>query len=65
LWPHWLKLERHGAKYTGYFSVDGEKWTKIAEVEAPGGNAAEDAGVFATEAGGRFKDLKVVGLAKP
>ena len=64
-WPHWLKLERHGAKYTGFYSLDGEKWTRITEVEAPGGSEAEDVGVFATEAGGRFQDLKVVDLPKP
>ena len=29
LWPHWLKLERHADKFTGYSSTDGANWTAI------------------------------------
>jgi len=65
LWPHWLKLERRGGKYTGYYSLDGQVWNKIAEVEVPGGNAAQDAGMFVTWAGGRFKDMTISELTKP
>ncbi len=27
--PHWLKLERRGNVFTGYFSTDGEAWTPV------------------------------------
>ena len=53
------------SKYTGYYSLRWRKWDKIAESEASGGNRAEDVGVFATEAGGPFKDVKVIQLTKP
>lgn len=34
--PQWLRLKRLGGKLTGYASVDGEKWTRLGEVEVGG-----------------------------
>jgi hypothetical protein len=64
IWPHWLKIERRGTKYASYYSLDGASWNKIGEADAPGGNEAEDVGVFAAEAGARFNDLKIVDLPR-
>lgn len=64
-WPNWLKLERRGGQYTGYYSLDGENWTKVAEIEAPGASAVQDAGAFVSYGGARFTEMKVSELAAP
>lgn len=58
-WPHWLKLERRGGKYTGYYSLDGEAWKKVADIEAPGATQVQDAGIFVSWTDARFSGLKV------
>ena len=65
LWPHWLKLERRGSKYTGYYSLDGENWAKVSEVEVPGASAAQDVGMFVSYGSARFKDMKISPLGAP
>jgi hypothetical protein len=46
-WPHWLKLERQGNKFTGYYSADAANWIKVGEAEVPGAEERLDAGMFA------------------
>ncbi len=58
-WPNWLKLERHGSTYIGYYSSDGTNWTKVGEVEAPGSADLQDVGIFAQTSSARFTDLKL------
>jgi hypothetical protein len=65
LWPYWLKLERRGAKYTGYYSLDGETWTKVAEVEVPGSSPVQDAGAFVSYGRMLVKEMKITDLAAP
>jgi len=62
LWPHWLKLERRGDKYTGYYSLDGQDWKQVTEAEAPGGNAKQDVGMFVSYGSARFSDIKVAAM---
>jgi hypothetical protein len=58
-WPCWLKLSRAKEKYTGFYSVDGENWVKIAEVTVPGSSALQDAGIFAHNIGLYFSQLRI------
>jgi hypothetical protein len=58
-WPHWLKLERRGNSFTGYYSTDGVNWIKVGEAEVPGGNEHLDAGLFAHLSSARFEGFKV------
>jgi hypothetical protein len=58
-WPHWLKLERRGATFIGYYSSDGANWTKVGEVEVPGSADLQDVGVFAHRSSARFAELKL------
>jgi hypothetical protein len=59
-WPCWLKLQRQGARFTGYSSKDGKTWTKIGEAEVPGSDGPLDIGVFAHRSSARFMDFQVV-----
>jgi alpha-galactosidase len=54
-WPHWLKLERHGAHFSGYASADGRQWTKVGEAELRSAGAAMDAGIFTHQSSGLFE----------
>ncbi len=65
LWPHWLKLERRGARFIGYYGADGANWTKVGEVELPGADGALDAGLFAHQSSARFQGLQVSGQHEP
>ena len=57
-WPHWLKLERNGNRFTGYASVDGKTWDKTGEADAPGASGARDAGLFCHQSSARFTGLR-------
>jgi hypothetical protein len=59
VWPHWLKLERHGSEFTGYSSADGVQWTKIGAAQVPGAQDAMDVGMFEFRSSGRFENFKV------
>ncbi len=65
IWPYWLKLERRGLKYTGYYSLDGKTWKKVTEVEVPGASAAQDAGAFVSYGRMLVKEMKISDLAAP
>ena len=65
LWPHWLKLERRGNRYTGYYSLNGSDWKRITEVEAPGASTAQDVGMFVSYGSARFQDIKIAALEAP
>lgn len=59
VWPHWLKLERHGAHFVGYCSADGRTWKEIGEATVPSADETEDAGVFAFRDSANFENLKI------
>ncbi len=59
-WPCWLKLQREGARFTGYSSKDGSHWSKIGEADVPGADGSLDIGVFAHRSSARFLDFKLV-----
>ncbi|WP_033282706.1 ABC transporter permease subunit [Streptomyces sp. NRRL F-525] len=44
--PQWLRLKRLGEKLTGYASVDGQKWTRLGEVEVAGLGRTVQVGLF-------------------
>jgi ABC-type transport system involved in multi-copper enzyme maturation permease subunit len=46
--PRWLRLTRAGDTLTGYDSVNGTRWTRIAAVRLPGLAPTVQAGLFAT-----------------
>jgi ABC-type transport system involved in multi-copper enzyme maturation permease subunit len=46
--PRWLRLTRRGDTITGYDSVDGTSWTKVAAVTLTGLPTAAQGGLFAT-----------------
>jgi hypothetical protein len=46
--PVWLKLERTGDSYTGYYSVDGAEWFTVGTATVPGQADSQDAGIFVT-----------------
>ncbi len=60
LWPHWLKLEQHADKFTGYSSTDGANWTAIAQAEVPNANDLLDVGMFAFRSSALFEDFRLM-----
>lgn len=60
VWPHWLKLERHGTSFIGYSSEDGSRWTEVGHAEMPAATGTLDVGLFAFRDSARFEDLKIV-----
>jgi ABC-type transport system involved in multi-copper enzyme maturation permease subunit len=44
--PRWLRLTRSGDTVTGYDSLDGAHWTRVAAVTLPGLPATAQAGLF-------------------
>ncbi|MBF9132496.1 hypothetical protein I0C86_26610, partial [Plantactinospora sp. S1510] len=47
--PAWVRLVRSGTEVSGYWSTDGDTWTKVGPtVNLPGISAAQDAGLIAT-----------------
>jgi hypothetical protein len=59
LWPHWLKLERQGNKFTGYSSTDGSAWSRIGEADAVAAEERLDAGIFTHRSSARFTGLRI------
>ena len=59
VWPHWLKLERHGKHFSGYESDDGTAWRKVGEADVPGASGLLDAGMFAFRSSARFEDFRI------
>ncbi len=59
IWPHWLKLERRGAHFTGYESEDGAQWRKIGEADVPGAGGPLDAGMFAYRDSALFENFRI------
>jgi hypothetical protein len=60
LWPHWLKLERHGTDYTGYSSSDGTHWREIGQAQIPAADGPLDAGIFAFRSSARFSNFAIL-----
>jgi hypothetical protein len=58
-WPSWIKLERHGNNFTGFYSKDAINWVKIGSVEIPGATDRMDAGAYTHISSARFSELKV------
>jgi Pectate lyase superfamily protein len=59
IWPHWLRLERRGNRFTGYESADGVHWSQIAEAEVPGAAGPLDAGMFAYRSSAAFEHFAI------
>jgi hypothetical protein len=59
VWPVWIKLERHGSHFTGYYSGDGAAWTKLASADLPSASPTVDAGMFAYRSSARFEDWQL------
>jgi polygalacturonase len=59
VWPHWLKLQRDGKRFTGYSSIDGATWTKVGEAEVTGATEMLDAGMFTYRDSARFENFKI------
>ncbi|WP_050697180.1 glycoside hydrolase family 97 catalytic domain-containing protein [Anaeromassilibacillus senegalensis] len=57
----YLKLERKGNVFTGYYSYDGVNWTKVRDVTSSGvANAADvKIGVFATNGSGNNENISI------
>lgn len=49
-YPCWLKLQRSGSTFTGYYSTDGTTWTEIGSADLPDVNAEQDVAMFVTSA---------------
>ena len=54
LWPHWLKLERRGAEFAGYSSVDGTNWSKVGQARISGTERFLDVSIFTHLRSARF-----------
>ena len=58
VWPVWLRLERHGLRFAGYYSGDGEHWSKLADVDLPAA-AKLDAGMMAYRTSALFEQWRI------
>lgn len=61
VWPHWLKLERQGSKFTGYSSIDNQHWTRVGEAELPDASGPLDAGMIAFRTSNLFTGFSITG----
>ena len=59
VWPHWLKLERHGNHFIGYEGDDGINWRKVGEADVAGAIGSLDVGMFAFRSSARFEDFSI------
>ncbi len=59
-WPSWLKIERNGIDFTGYYSIDNKNWTKVATVSVPSAKKTMDAGIFVFDTASEFENFEVV-----
>jgi len=60
IYPAWLKLERSGNTFTGFYSIDGMKtWSKIAEIVASGTDNIQDVGIYAHNSVVKYHDFSV------
>jgi len=59
VWPVWVRLERHGSRFTGSYSGDGEDWTKLADVDLPAAAAKLDVGMIAYRSSALFEQWKI------
>jgi hypothetical protein len=63
LWPHWLRLERRGERFSGYASADGREWRKLGEAPAARADERLDAGLFVHLRSARFSRFTVTEAA--
>jgi hypothetical protein len=62
--PVYLKLEKNGSAYTGYYSANGTEWTTVGTADVPGQATTQDAGIFVTShASGTPAQVVLNGLA--
>lgn len=60
IWPHWLKLERHGNHFIGYESNDEAHWREIGEADVFGATGLLDAGMFAFRSSALFENFRIL-----
>ena len=58
-WPSWLKLEKHGAIFSGSYSLDGITWTQAGSVTLPSAAPVQDVGVFTSRGMACFADWRI------
>jgi hypothetical protein len=61
IWPHWLRLDREGDRFTGYYSTDGSNWHRVGEATVSGASGALDAGFFVMGATAEFSEFQAHG----
>lgn len=44
--PCWLKIEKSGITFVGYYSDDGSNWTEVGSVTVETANEIQDTGMF-------------------
>jgi hypothetical protein len=59
IWPHWLKLQRQGARFVAFSSIDNVHWTQVGQCDVPNATEALDVGMFAFRSSGRFTEFAV------
>jgi hypothetical protein len=59
IWPHWLKLDRAGARFTGYVSADRATWTKLGEAELSSAIGLLEVGMFAYRSSAQFDGFEI------
>lgn len=47
-YPTWLKLEKEGTTFTGYYSLDGEHWNEVGSAQVPSANERQHVGLTVT-----------------
>lgn len=62
--PVWLKLERQGTTFTGWYSTDGTNWNTVGSVTLPSATTSQDVGMLVNGhapevAVGTFTDFSV------
>ena len=60
VWPHWLRLEREGDHFTGYYSKNGTDWLKVGGATVTSAKGPLDAGFFVMGATAAFEDFNLV-----
>jgi len=58
-WPNWLKLEKKGITFTGYYSTDGSSWKEVGTIELPSANSIQDVGMFVSFSSAEFEDFSI------
>jgi len=56
--PCWLKLEKRGNVFAGYYSKDGKEWVLINKARVPNAYTSQDVGIFVNSASPEMRMVK-------